>query len=107
VTYPTNIPDWLNAARAYVPPAEIMEAFYTAVYQASPVLCIVDAFKMLRDRNDLNDLNQDGLKVLIGAADLIRRPGHDYHGLAAEAATLIGQRAGELADEPADQYEAE
>lgn len=97
--YPTTIPDWINAARKYLPPADIMEEYYTAVYQASPVLCIVNAFQMLRGRCDLD---QDGLKVVLGAADIIRQPGHDYHSLSAEASILIGQKAGLLVDDTAD-----
>lgn len=89
--YATNIPDWREQLLAYAPAEDHAEAIYEAQGAASPVLACVTAFNALKAAQGLS---QDGLKVLLGAAHLIAAGG--WHGLAGEAATLIGQRAGEL-----------
>lgn len=95
--YPTNIPDWREQLLAYVPAEDHAQAIYEAQAAASPVLAAVSAFNALKAAQGLSG---DGLKVLLGAAHLIAAGG--WHGLAGDAATLIGQRAGELnADAPA------
>lgn len=97
MTYPTSIPAFRDALLAYVPgPADQpgedhTDAIYDAQAQASPVVAAVTVFKALQGAEGLDN---DGLALLLGAAHLIAAGG--WHGLAGEAATLIGQRAGDL-----------
>lgn len=92
MSYPLNIPDWRDALLAYQPAEDHADAIYLAQAASSPVLACVEAFNTLKAAEGLSE---SGLKVLLGAAHLIASGG--WHGLAGEAATLIGQRAGELA----------
>lgn len=89
--YPTNIPAWRTSLLAYEPGEDHADAIYEAQAMASPVVATVKAFNALKGADGLSE---DGLKVLLGAAHLIASGG--WHGLAGEAATLIGQRAREL-----------
>jgi len=95
MTYPTTISAFRDALLAYTPADDHAEAIYTAQGQASPVVQAVETFNALKAAPDLS---QAGLSLLLGSAHLIASNG--WFGLAGEAATLIGQRAGELA--PAD-----
>lgn len=95
MSYPTTIPDWRDKLLAYQPGEDHSEAIYEAQGAASPVVACVTTFNALKAAEGLSE---DGLKVLLGAAHLIASGG--WHGLAGEAATLIGQRAGELVAEP-------
>lgn len=92
MNYPSNLPDWRDALLAYAPGEDHAESIHEAQAAASPVVACVTAFNALRS---VQDLPQDGLRVLLGAAHLIAAGG--WHGLAGEAATLIGQRAAEFA----------
>ena len=89
--YATNIPDWRQQLLAYDPGEDHADGIYEAQGAASPVLACVTAFNAMKAAQGLS---ADGLKVLLGAAHLIASGG--WHGLAGDAATLIGQRAGEL-----------
>lgn len=91
MSYPTNIPEWRTALLAYEPAEKYADAIYEAQAAASPVVACVTAFNTLKAAADLPE---DGLRVLLGAAHLIAAGG--WHGLAGEAATLIGQRAKDL-----------
>lgn len=92
MNYPTNIPDWRNALLAYSPAEDHADAIYEAQSAASPVVAAVAAFGALKSAQSLTG---EGLSVLLGAAHLIAAGG--WHGLAGEAATLIGRRAAEFA----------
>lgn len=94
MSYPNTIPTFLDAARALTPPADITAQYYNAVY-GGPVTAAVTVLNLLKDRDDLS---QDALKVLLGAADLIRQPQNQWHGLAGEAATVLATRAKDLTD---------
>lgn len=91
MTYPTNITDFRSALLAYEPAEDHTEAIYTAQAAASPVVACVATFNALRA---VTGLSQDGLSLLLGSAHLIASGG--WHGLASEAATLIGKRAADL-----------
>jgi len=95
--YPTTIPAFRDALLAYTPADDHAEAIYAAQGQASPVVQCVDVFNALKAAPDLS---QAGLSLLLGSAHLIASNG--WFGLAGEAATLIGQRAGELVMADAD-----
>lgn len=91
MSYPTSIPAFRDALLAYQPAEDLTDAIYDAQAQASPVVAAVTVFKALQGAESLDN---DGLALLLGAAHLIAAGG--WHGLAGEAATLIGQRAGDL-----------
>lgn len=91
MSYPTNITSWRAELLAFQPAEEHVDAIYEAQAAASPVVACVTAFNALKAAQGLTE---DGLKVLLGAAHLIAAGG--WHGLAGEAATLIGQRAADL-----------
>lgn len=93
MTYPTDIPSFRAALLAYEPAPDHAEAIYAAQAAASPVLACVASFDALKAAPDLA---QGGLSLLLGAAHLIAAGG--WHGLAGEAATLLAQRASQLAE---------
>jgi hypothetical protein len=91
--YPTDIPAFRTALMNYAPAEDHEAAIFAAQAAASPVLACVSAFDALKAAPDLA---QDGLALLLGAAHLIAAGG--WHGLAGEAATLLAQRAYQLAE---------
>lgn len=99
MTYPATIPDFRAVLLNYSPTEDQEETIYSAQGEPSPVVQAVKVFQTLRGEPELSDT---GLRLLLGSAHLIASGG--WHGLAGEAATLIGQRARELqnADAPAE-----
>jgi len=95
MTYPTTIPSFLVAARAWQPPQDISEHYYAAAFGGSPVSASTEALRLLKERNDLDS---DGLKVLLGACHLIALPNNQWHGLGGVAAQTLATRLGELPD---------
>ena len=93
MTYPKTIAEFLSAARNWTPPQEISEAYYTSVY-GSPVTASTSILSLLKARDDLDN---DGLKVLVGAAHIIAEPHNQWHGRGAEAASVVAARASEIA----------
>lgn len=93
MTYPTDIPSFRAVLLAYEPAPDHAERIYAAQAAGSVVLASVAAFDALKA---VPDLTQHGLMVLLGAAHLIAAGG--WHGLAGEAATLLAQRASQLAE---------
>jgi hypothetical protein len=91
--YPTDIPSFRAALLAYEPAPDHAERIYAAQAAASPVLACVTTFDALKSAPELT---QDGLMVLLGAAHLIAAGG--WHGLAGEAASVLAQRASQLAE---------
>ena len=95
MTYPTNTPDWRALLLAYNPQEDQAEAIHEAQAAASPVVGCVTVFNALKS---VPDLDQNGVKLLLGAAHLIAAGG--WHGLSGEAAMLIGQRARDVMPDP-------
>ena len=89
--YPTTIPDFRAAVLAYLPGTGIEEAFYAVQSAGSPVVQAVGVFDIL---GPVADLDQDGLRLLLGAAHLIAAGG--WHGKAGDAATMLAARVGDL-----------
>lgn len=88
--YPTNRDDFRAALLAYAPPEDVQEAIYAAQAATSVVVAAVEVFNTLKTI----DVDEAGLRLLLGAAHLIAAGG--WYGLSGEAATLLGQRAREL-----------
>lgn len=91
MSYPTSIPEFRAAVMAYQPDTGIAEAFYAAQAQGSPVVQAVGVFDLL---GPVAELDQDGLRLLLGAAHLIAAGG--WHGKAGDAAALLASRAATL-----------
>jgi hypothetical protein len=92
MTYPTDIPSFRAALLVYEPAPDHAERIYAAQASASIVLASVATFDALKSAPELS---QAGLSLLLGAAHLIAAGG--WHGLAAEATTLLITRVSELA----------
>lgn len=89
--FPSTIPEFRAAVMAYDPDTGIEEAFYAVQSAGSPVVQAVGVFDLL---GPVADLDQDGLRLLLGAAHLIASGG--WHGKAGDAATVLVTRAGDL-----------
>ena len=91
MTHPTNVPDFRAALLAYEPEESIADGIFAAQSANSPVVQAVGVFDLL---GPVADLDQDGLRLLLGAAHLIAFGG--WHGKARDAATVLATRAGNL-----------
>lgn len=77
--YPTTIPAVMEAISEYYDaPEAVSEAYEAARADARPVPQIKAAYKALR--GELDNLDEEGLKVLAGAAELVHtnRWGQDF-----------------------------
>ena len=103
MTYPVEQSTFLSAIAEWTPPEGLSAQFADILTKPSTVMKAVYVFDLLKDTEE--DIGQDGLKILLGAATLISNG--SWWNRNTDADAVIAARESELAPAPGPETPSE